>query len=79
MKLEKNHTDTMEKIVKLAAEQRDGGVDGQTFIATSMFALGSVCAASDFPEDEVQSLTAAAIKQAYKKPFKNDETVLDEN
>ena len=77
--MKKHNTETMERIVKLAAEQRDEGVDGQTFIATSMFALGSVCAASDFPEDEVQSLTAAAIKQAYKKPFKNNETVLDEN
>ena len=77
--MKKHNTETMERIVKLAAEQRDEGVDGQTFIATSMFALGSVCAASDFPEDEVQSLTAAAIKQAYKKPFKDNETVLDEN
>jgi len=77
--MKKHNTETMEKIVKLAAELRDEGVDGQTFIATSMFALGSVCAASDFPEDEVQSLTAAAIKQAYKKPFKDNETVLDEN
>ena len=77
--MKKHNTETMEKIVKLAAELRDEGMDGQTFIATSMFALGSVCAASDFPEDEVQSLTAAAIKQAYKKPFKDNETVLDEN
>jgi hypothetical protein len=71
--MKKHNTETMEKIVKLAAELRDEGVDGQTFIATSMFALGSVCAASDFPEDEVQSLTAAAIKQAYKKPFERKE------
>jgi len=69
----KHSTDTMEKIVRLAADQRDKGVDGQTFIATSMFALGSVCASSDFPEEEVQSLTAAAIKQAYKKPFSKKE------
>ena len=77
--MKKHNTETMEKIVKLAAELRDEGGDGQTFIATSMFSLGSVCAASDVPEDEVHRLTAAAIKQAYKKPFKDNETVLDEN
>ena len=40
---------------------------GQEFVATSMFAIASVCAASDFPKEEVQSLAAEAIEQGFKK------------
>ena len=58
----------MEKIVGLAARQREEGDSGQQFIATSMFAIAKVCAVSDFPQEEVQSLAAEAIKQGYEKP-----------
>ena len=57
----------MQEIVELAARQRDDGDSGQEFIATSMFAIASVCAASDFPKEEVQSLAAEAIEQGFKK------------
>jgi hypothetical protein len=63
----KTNIEVAAKIVKLAAEQRDKGEDGQTFVATSIYAIASVCAASDFPQEEVQSLAAEAIKQGYKK------------
>ena len=68
MELEDNMTEkeVMEKIVGLAARQRDDGDSGQEFIATSMFAIAKVCAASDFPQEEVQSLAAEAIRQGYK-------------
>tara|TARA_R100001530_G_scaffold28654_6_gene22692 strand:+ start:2074 stop:2301 length:228 start_codon:yes stop_codon:yes gene_type:complete len=56
----------MEKIVKLAADQRDDGGSGQEFVSTAMFAIGSVCAASDFPQEEVESLAMEAISQGYK-------------
>ena len=56
----------MQEIVELAARQRDEGDSGQEFVATSMFAIASVCAASDFPQDEVQSLAKKAIEQGYK-------------
>jgi|TARA_B110000196_G_scaffold313783_1_gene320954 hypothetical protein len=55
----------MQNIVELAATQRDEGGSGQEFVATSIFAIASVCAASDFPRDEVQSLATEAVKQAY--------------
>jgi len=57
----------MQEIVELAARQRDDGDSGQEFVATSMFAIASVCAASDFPQEEVQSLATEAIKQGFKK------------
>jgi hypothetical protein len=57
----------MQEIVELAARQRDEGDSGQEFVATSMFAIASVCAASDFPQEEVQSLAAEAIEQGFKK------------
>ena len=57
----------MEKIVHLAAKQRDDGDSGQEFVATSMFAIASVCAASDFPQDEVKSLMDKAVEQGYEK------------
>ena len=68
MELEDNMTEkeVMEKIVGLAARQRDEGDSGQEFVATAMFALGRVCAVSDFPREEVQSLAAESIKQGYK-------------
>ena len=58
----------MQNIVELAAKQRDEGDSGQEFVATSMFAIASVCAASDFPQEEVKSLMGKAIEQGYKKP-----------
>ena len=58
--------EVMEKQVALAARQREDGDSGQQFIATSMFAIAKVCAVSDFPQEEVQSLAAQAIKQGYK-------------
>ena len=60
----------MQEIVGLAAKQRDEGDSGQEFVATSMFAIASVCAASDFPQEEVQSLAAEAIEQGYQKEDK---------
>jgi len=58
----------MQNIVELAARQRDEGDSGQEFVATSMFAIASVCATSDFPQEEVQSLAAKAIEQGYQRP-----------
>ena len=58
----------MQEIVELAARQRDEGDSGQEFVATSMFAIASVCAASDFPQEEVKSLMDKAIEQGYQKP-----------
>ena len=55
-----------EKIVKLAAKWRDEGEDGQTFVATSLFSIASVCAASNFPKKEVESLMGKAIERGYK-------------
>ena len=62
--------EVMAKIVKIAAKWRDEGRSGQEFVATTMFAVASVCAASDFPRDKVETLTTEAIKSGYKKPFK---------
>ena len=59
--------EVMEKIVHLAAKQRDDGDSGQEFVATSMFAIASVCAASEFPQDEVQHLATTAIEKGYEK------------
>ena len=56
-----------EKMVKLAARWRDEGEDGQTFVASTTFAIASVCAASGFPKEEVESLTAEAIERGYAK------------
>ena len=58
--------EVMEEIVGLAAKQRDDGDSGQEFVATAMFAIGKVCAVSDFPQEEVQSLAEESIKQGYK-------------
>ena len=57
-----------ERVVKLAAEFRDEGEsDGSTFVATSLFSIASVCAASGFPKEEVQSLMREAIERGYGK------------
>lgn len=58
--------EVMEEIVELAAKQRDDGDSGQEFIATAMFAIAKVCAVSDFPREEVESLAMESIKQGYK-------------
>ena len=63
-----NKNELAEKVVKLAAQWRDEGEDGQTFVATSLFSIASVCAASGFPQEEVESLMGEAIEKGYNPP-----------
>lgn len=66
-----SNKEVMEEIVGLAAKQRDEGDSGQQFVATAMFAIAAVCAASDFPREEVQSLAAEAIERGYTYDMKD--------
>lgn len=67
-----SENELMEKIIKVSATYRDEGGSGISFVASSMFAIGSICGACGFPRQDVEDMVLEAINRGYARYTEDD-------